>query len=176
MDHSRTDVGRPWVFRFKGMRVLCALLTAVVGLWLALSFIWIEREGFWSGVVFLTVGLLLFGVLGIMTLLGVSDIIIDNDGISRRLFGVEWQAVRWDCVQRIRIFRIPNFARGGTFRAFKIYSFDSPSGTRRPKTISFNEQSTDVDSLLRMINKFVAIHGIKVEVDDHGTTRSVDYV
>jgi len=164
--------GSPRVFRFKSFIVVFVGLIAVLSFWVVLSVAWMSREGFWGGVAFLLVGILLFGVLGTMTTLGMSDIVIDEERISRRIFGAEWQSLRWDNVDRIAIFQIPDFGRLRRIRAFKIYPRDGHIARR----IAFNEQSGDITDLIELINELAARFSIKIEAEVDGAMHQVSHL
>lgn len=167
----------PASFRFRGFVALCVVLVAILALVLALGIVWIERQGLIGGLTFLAAGFLLFGGLGAITMLGMSDIVIDDQKIARRIFGIEWQALPWNCVERIRIFRIPDFGRFRKVRAFKVYAFQGENNGRiGHRRISFNEQSTDLTDMLRVMNVFIAKYSIKIEMDIGGTMQAVGQI
>ena len=82
------------IFVFKGQTLVLAWLLATVGVLGFLGSL-IARQDLFKGGVFLLLTLTITLVVGALLLAGRSDVIVDDQGISRRLFGKIWQRMEW---------------------------------------------------------------------------------
>src|ERR1043165_5458139 len=88
---------------------------------MTLGVIWIIREGVVGGLLFMLVTISLFGFLVGMAVFSLSEIVIDDHAIARRILGITWQTIRWNDVRSVRTFRITDFSGSGKLRVFNIY-------------------------------------------------------
>jgi hypothetical protein len=108
-----------------------------------------------------------FALLELITLLSISDIAIDGNRISRRLWGGEWQAIRWEEIRDIRVTKM-----GGINGALTAYSIYARRISCRlpflPKKMWFTDRALDMDSLRRVMNFYIQRYRIPVVVRDGG--------
>ena len=118
---------------------------------------------------------MLFCVLGVGTILGMSDITIDDRGISRRLFGGEWQAVPWSNIDRVKVLVSRKWITINLWPVVRKPR-DWMSGGR--VIISDTGQRTiDIDEVIRLLNVYIQLHHIPVETDAMpGTTTHGDRI
>ena len=166
----------PAVFKFKKLPLLCVVLIVVLGGDVFLGILALTDHRYKAGagaLLFFTVVFLFIGILGSFAVLDMSDIVIDERGISRRLFGWKWQGLHWDGIQRIRAFVLRNMAnsvRSKPFRQIQVFPLAGVENDRilRGKMV-FDEQCTDLARLLELLNSFAARHSIRIEVEADGT-------
>ena len=101
-----------------------------------------------------------------IAIVGSSDIIIDDQGISRRLFGKVWRTIHWDNIKIIKTFHVvAQGFRPKSVRAFTIYPTIAPIGwSYLSGSIGFTESFANVEQLIELINHYVSKHNIKIEV------------
>jgi hypothetical protein len=166
----------PAVFKFKKLPLLCAALIIILVGDVLLGVLALADHRHDAGVgalVYLIFVFLLFGLLGSFAALQMSDILIDERGISRRLFGWKWQGLHWDSIQRIRAFVVRNMAnsvRSKPFRQIQVFPLTGVEADRiLLGKMVFDEQCTDLARLLELLNSFAARHSIRIEVEADGT-------
>jgi hypothetical protein len=158
--------GASSAFSFAGqflvMLWMCVVL-CIVGL---LGFTWIRQAGVAGGITFLVVSISFVLLIGFLLLAGRSDVLVDDQGISRRLFGWTWQTIQWGNVRLITAF--PVFGGSGyTPRAFNIYPSVRPKVRVMPSgKMSFTDKMSDAPRLIKLLNQYASSHGIKIEVRD----------
>src|SRR5438477_12094479 len=109
MPAANPDFSAPSTFRFSALPWVALALAAVNALSVFLAVLVAVRESLVGGLLLMAFTLPLFGVLGGMTILGLSEIIISDHEITRRIFGKTWQSIQWNNVECIRVSPIPNF-------------------------------------------------------------------
>jgi hypothetical protein len=158
------------LFKFKGFLPAFTVLVLFIALWILFAVVIPIEGGSLGGTIFcLSVAVLLL-FLGLIFLIGKSDIIIDDDGISRALFGKTIQVVPWIDVQRVVVYpvRAAGVSRGVT--AYNIVASPSSSKRSNGRKIYFNDQSTDLTALIDFLNIFIVKHQIRVEYVAGGHT------
>ena len=166
----------PAVFKFKKLPLLCVVLIIILvgDVFLGISALTDHYHKAGAGaLVFFTVVFLFIGILGSFAVLSMSDVIIDERRISRRLIGWEWQALRWDSIQRIRAFVVRNMANSVRSKPFRQIQVIPSAGVQTDRMLLgkmvFDEQCTDLARLLELLNSFAARHSIRIEVEADGT-------
>lgn len=148
--------------------------------WLIWSCLWsaaIESLCIWSGIDAVAQGralqaimlaggyCLVIGFVGGILILGFSDIVIDNENISRSFFGIILQAKSWSSIEKLVVRHIVyqdlnrrKLIRGFTFRGRK-------SGGVMPNWVGldFIEKAEHMNDLLNLLNYYIAKHGITIE-------------
>jgi|SRR5271157_1591670 len=103
-----------------------------------------------------------------------SNIVVDDQGISRTLFGWTWQTMRWDNVRFIRVVPTYDPALRKKVRTISLYPRTKPKVRLLPWTAMwFTDQAIDAGRLIAMINHYTALHRIKIESIDSGEKVSV---
>lgn len=173
------DLSLPVVFKYKNRILLiiggCVL---VFGGWATLCAMVLDAirhgSGFGFAALITFVNLINSVVFGI-AIAGQSDIVIDDQGISRRFFGKKWQTIRWDNVQVIKTF--PVGARGfptKIIRAFTICPTVQPLGiSYRSGKIGLTDGFENMEQLIELLNHYVSKYEIKIEVQSNGVTALV---
>jgi hypothetical protein len=126
----------------------------------------------------LTVGFLFFTSLSIGPLAGaaiffvdISELLISDSGLARRICGVVCMQIPWDDIERIReIFRTK--ARNGPQIVIQVIP-DSRGDVVlrfRRKLVVF-DQIESLDSLIETLNARIDQHSIRVEISSNGVWR-----
>jgi hypothetical protein len=92
-----------------------------------------------------------------------SDLLIDDRGISRAIFGWVWQTIEWRNTKVIRSFPA---SRGEvrTSRTFAVHPLTKTGLSLTLKGIMvFNERLDGFPELLDLLNKYVRLNNIRVE-------------
>jgi hypothetical protein len=168
----------PMVFRYKGRAVAFSLICFFALGLLAVNVFAITRSiGFGLGMLMTFLSLFILAVSGV-AIIGQSDIAIDNEGISRRLFGKTWRTIEWDNVKIIKSFHVPELGFQFKYiRAFAIYPIRKPTETTYlPHHIGFTEHYSNIDQLLGIINHHASRQQIEIECQSNGVRTRVAHL
>lgn len=166
MDIQKNTVAtKSVVFKIKGQVLV---LLWVCALTLLFGFILIDmirtgRETFEGGLAIVLL-LMFFWVMGFMLMVGRSDVIIDDQGISRCFLGKTWRTIRWDNIMRITKFPVSD-GFGKIVKGYNIFPKVKPRFSFNPSgKMTFGEYMDDIPKLIEMLNFYVLKYDIKVEV------------
>lgn len=158
------------IFKFKGKAPAIIVMAAVVILCIALSIlIGVRGEGL-GGIAFCLGFALFLLFVGKIFLYGRLDVQIDEQSISRMLFGRKVQLIKWQDVERVVVFPVRGAGVTGGVTAYNICASASPAGGSRTRKIYFNDQSNDVSDLIRAMNIYIDQFQIRVEHVSNGVT------
>lgn len=158
--------GTQAIFEFKGKFLVLIWLCAVICITGFLGISLIMSGGSSGRVIFLLIScLFLFAVSGLL-LHGRSDVVIDENGISRRLFDKTWQTIRWENVRLITAFPVSG-GSGYKARAFNIFPVIKPRIRLFPSgKMFFDDKLENAPRLVELLNYYVIKYGIKTETRD----------
>jgi hypothetical protein len=149
--------GRLWVILWTGLAL------TFIGV---LTFIRIRQPGATGGIGVLVTSISFVLLLGAVLLFGRSDVVIDDQGISQRLFGWTWKAVCWRNVRLITAFPVSG-GYGYTARAFNIFPLVRPHFRLMPSgKMMFTDKISDSPRLVDLLNQYASSHVIKIEIRD----------
>jgi hypothetical protein len=137
-----------------------------------------EKETF-GDTVALVIILTIVWLIGILVLSAQSDVVIDKQKISRRLFGLTWQRIRWDNIDRIVVFPITKGTSYYVLRGFNIYPKIKPSIKLLPAgKMAITENINDASNFINLLNNFIIEYKIRVEKKDslHGESTLVSHI
>jgi hypothetical protein len=122
---------------------------------------WVSRQGWQGGILFLLISLTFVTLIGWLLIIGLANISIDNEGISRKIFGVTWQKMKWIDMVRLHISNSLNPENGRTTRSYVLVA---SKGHARffSKRITFQERKEGMTELLSKMNYCITQHGIRV--------------
>lgn len=92
-----------------------------------------------------------------------SDLIINEDGLSRRLYGIKWREMKWSKVVYIRVVNqiVPGTLEMASF--IFVYSYDRGAKWIPFKpTIMFTDRTNNKSELYESLNTYVSKHDIMV--------------
>ena len=169
MEPNERMSGLPARFKFRELPWICLWLAIIEILCLTMGVIWMRREGVLGGLMFSAISCSVAGFFGIITIRGTSDVVVDDQGISRTFFGMTWQSFQWDSVERLVVRRVmdPSSNFGKTIRAFVLYQKNRRR--RLLSGMSFLENAEKMPDLIRFLNHYIARHKIQIESDINGT-------
>jgi hypothetical protein len=150
------------IFVFKGQTLVLAWLLATIGV---LGFLGnlIARQNLFKGSLFLLLTLTITLLVGALMLAGRSDVIIDDQGISRRIFGKTWQRMDWDNIRLIRAFPVSG-GGGYSAQAYNIYPKVRPRFAVLPAgKMSFTDKMTNSTQFIEHLHRFASAHSIRIE-------------
>jgi hypothetical protein len=105
-----------------------------------------------------------FWFLGVVVIITASDVVVDDEGIARCLFGFTWKRIRWDNTRLITEFlvRTPYGSTRGVnvFPMVKSRFRILPSGK-----ISFTEKMERAPELLQMMRQYASKYGIETKFE-----------
>jgi hypothetical protein len=155
-------------FRFSG-RLLAILIWMGIALCFigTLTFIRVQQPGAPTGGITVLVMSISFVLLvGAVLLFGNSDVVIDEQGISRRLFGWTWQTVRWTNIRLITAFPVSG-GYGYTARGFNIFPSVRPTVRLMPSgKMWFTDKISNAPRLVELLNHYASSQSIKIEIRD----------
>ena len=167
-------------YRYKGMGGRLAFLAGAAALGVTIAVVSVRRGQFTPALaMFLLAYALVFGAFFFVAgILWSSDIALDEQRISRVLFGHCWQAIPWGQVALVRVvwLRDPQYQR--RVRAFYVHrSGDLRSwGWPGQGRIFFRETVENAQDLLEQLNHYIRLHRIPVESVQDGVKTASDHV
>lgn len=163
MGLGATDASMETAVRYErlGIAVLAFGGLALVSLVLAVAAMIGGRMSFVVGAVALAC---FFSIVGVWVAYSLSDVVVSDTGIVRRLWGKTIAEIRWVNVRAIRVVQAIDVERGGTVRIFTISPI-TPAASVLPGTsrITFAERG-DLRAIIEHMNRHIAARGIRVEV------------
>jgi hypothetical protein len=157
------------LFKYKRINTLYPMLSLALGIGsLVCGFALMSEKGAEALFVevFMFVSFFWISFLAILGFFNQTDIAIDDDGLSRILWGHTWQTMRWDDVRLISAFPVSR-GNGSTQRAFNIFPIVKPFPRLSPSgKIMFDDKIEDVSKLVELLNHYAQQRGIKIEVRD----------
>jgi hypothetical protein len=123
-----------------------------------------------SGLVSLVIGAAICALAEYLTLTQMSDVVIDDEGISRSHFGMTWRIIRWSDLREITAF-VPPF--GGSRRVFRLYQSLQPRFIR-PNTIVIPDDIRDVGPLFERVLNYIRRNDLKVKITVDGQVATAD--
>ncbi len=178
-NHSDDSRRKSSVFKFEGQGYLLIAVSLISGLFLFLGFaIETGRNGpASSGELIVIGGFLLFFFMGILILRQQSAIVIDEQGISRCLWGWKWQTIRWDNIRVIKVSPYFHPVVKKMVRVFRIYPSVPPRFRFFPAGgMAFVGLAVKMSELIEIMNDYVARHKIKIETLENGISTSVSHL
>lgn len=118
----------------------------------------------WSGLWFFLIG------QGIILLIGgASDIVVDENGIYRELYGYRWKTLYWSNISHIKSFKIYSRRLHAFITAYNLFPIVKPKFRLFPSgKMWFNDTMEDAKSLLDEINMYATKRKIKLLVNEDG--------
>ena len=117
-----------------------------------------------SGELLLTSGFIFTALLLLNAFLRTSDVLVDDEGFRRVLFGKIWRSLPWKKIRKIRISNTPDFANFGP--PINVYYFESATNTRMPWSfngpIVFSSKIQRIEEMLAVIDQYVSRFNITI--------------
>jgi hypothetical protein len=97
--------------------------------------------------------------------LGLSDVIVDDKGITRSFYGKIWKFIRWTDIRRIQLMRTPNYELHRWVALYRIVPDNrNRSLFSRRLPMFFDETIQNRGRLLELLNHY--IHQYNIEIID----------
>lgn len=158
----------PYVYKFKGRfpaLVVCDLMAVLLVVFAVL----IAGQGDGAGVaIFFLAGALFFLLIGVVFFIGKTNIAIDNNSISRTIFGKRFKVIQWKDVERITVFPVRGAGVSSNVTGYNIITSPNRSNSSNTKKIFFSNQGNDLSELLECMNIYIARFNIKAERESDG--------
>lgn len=136
----------------------CLLLVVFVGAMYA-SFMLVTQGNVYKGVAVLVCAICIVIISVLISFGQQSDIVIDEQSISRKVFGKTWQRIQWSDVRDIHSGLTPRFSRAPVKCCWIYPTIESQSKCR---FIAFCFERNDIDALLDLINLYISKNDIKI--------------
>jgi hypothetical protein len=151
-------------FAFKSFKWICLWMLSVYPLLVATCCFLLAKEGSSTWILIFVALVFVVGLAGLNAVLSMSLIVVDNESISRSILGKRWQTIRWDNIERMRVFSVIDPGISRTIRGFNIFPRAYPRLSLTPKgKMSFVERAEDMSELIEILNRIAKIYGIPVE-------------
>lgn len=134
------------------------LLVVIIGA-TYVSFMLVTQGSIYKGVAILVCAVSVVTISVLISFSQQSDIVIDEQSISRRVFGKAWQHIRWGDVRDIHTGSTPRFSKAPVKCCWIYPTFESRSNCR---FIAFCFERNDIDALLELINLYISKYDIKI--------------
>lgn len=156
---------KPVVFKIKG-QIIALLWLCFFNFLFGFALIKMIRyeQITFSGVFGIVTLLIVFWIIGVMIMTARSDVMIDDQGISRCFLGKIWRTIRWDNITLITAFPVSD-GFGKITRAYNIFPIVKPHFSFNPSgKMTFSEYMTDTPKLVELLNHYVLKYDIKIEI------------
>jgi len=148
-------------FTFPARRIFAWMFAFLIGLGAVLSVSVWRQNGWKSGLEAFSLLVPFWCFAAAVVLLMRSDIVVDDLSIARRLFGWNWQRVRWDDLARVRLRTIST--RAGMRTIFFLEKI-----TSKPKRLCFTNEVDMLGQLLGRINQVISANHVPVSDERAG--------
>lgn len=164
------------VFRYKRLPFMIAWVVIVTGLLAFLAIQALRQKGMTAGLVIFFVSA--FAIIywqGFLVVFGASDIIINNDGVSRILFGMTWKKISWENMARIVCFEVYYSRWHTNVMVYNLFPKIKPKVRLFPSgKMWITGNFKDVNKMRNLMNEFVLEYGIPVQCKQNGNIIIVD--
>jgi hypothetical protein len=154
----------PVVFTYKMLRWGCIWFAVANVLLICFTFVVAMRNSWAYAFQGLAILAPIVWFLGVIVIITASDVVVDDEGIARCLFGFTWKRIRWDNTRLITEFLVRGPAvstRGvNVFPIVKSRFRILPSGK-----ISFTEEMERASELVQMMRQYASRHGIETKFE-----------
>lgn len=160
----------PYVYKFKARfpaLAACGLMMTLLIVFAAL----IARDGDGAGIViFFLAGALFFLLVGRTFFIGKMNVVIDDESISRTIFGRQFKVIQWKDVERITVFPVRGAGVNQGVTGYNVIASRGRSNLSNTKKIFFSNQGNDLSGLIGCMNVYIGRLDISVEHVSDGTT------
>lgn len=114
---------------------------------------------------------------GFLVVFGASDIIIDNESISRRLFGITWKRIAWDNMSKVLCFEVYYSRWHTNVMAYNLFPKNKPRMHIFPSgKMWITGNFKGVGEFKDLVNKFVSKYEIQVQRKQNGFVVTIDQI
>lgn len=174
-DMGRSTSPNKKAFKYKRLKVITGKILTLIGAMIFVGAMGVLNGQKLSRGIPAFAGFSLFILYEAVTLLSsASDIVVDDDDISRRLFGWVWKRMRWDNISRIKSWEVYVEADGVRSTAYNIFPIVKdrlrlfPSGK-----IAFRSTVGGIDELLEVMNKHASDRHVLLQARINGKVTTV---
>jgi len=157
------------VFKYASLPTFFFIFSIPILILLGVSIHGLSKYGYVNGMLGMVIFSSIFFIGGIFVCLGYSDVIVDDQGVSRRLLGWVWRSISWDKIELIRIVEISGRSAQFARSMVAIVPIQSVSG-RKLRSIVFSKEVDAAGRLVTAMNRRIAQYRIPVE---HKTASSI---
>lgn len=162
--HENVPPSMRAVFKAKGTVLVVMWLCTLICYFGSFGVLMIVRGTVLSGVILLTTAFLFFLVIAIAIINGWSDVEIDNNTISRTIFGLTWQKIGWEDVRLITAFPVSG-GYGYIVRAFNIFPKTRPRfRILPPGKMVINDKPGNATKMVDLLNYYSSMHAIDIKI------------
>lgn len=162
------------VFKYKRLKIRVRMILVLTGVWVFGCVAGIHNTG-WANTVPWLVGFGLFVLYEAVLLLGgASDIVVDDEGLSRRLYGWVWRRMRWDNMSRIKSFEVFDQRQSLIVTSYNIFPIAKARFRLHPSgVLRFAGIVEGIDDLLEIINRQASKRHILLQAHKGGRITTV---
>jgi hypothetical protein len=152
----------PTVFTYKMLRWGCIWFAAVNVLLICFTVVVALRNTWAYAIQGFAVLAPIFWFLGVVVIVTASDVVVDDQGISRRLFGFTWKRIRWGNARLITEFLLQTPT--GSTHCVNVFPIVKPRFRILPSgKISFSEKMERAPELLQILRQYASRYGIETK-------------
>ena len=141
-----------FIYRYKWRLLPLVWLAVSVPFCAFFGVVWILRQGWQGGIIFLLISMTFVLLMEWALLLGLADVYVDDSEIVRKAFGATLQRMRWIDMEELRISISRSPENGQSVRSFGFRS-KAGKGNLLSRVIVFQERHDGMDALLDMVMK-----------------------
>jgi hypothetical protein len=149
------------VYQYKWRFIPFAWLLVLTPFVVYLGVVSIITQGWLDGVSFLVIALSFVLPVGLVLIIGLADVVIDSNGVSRVFFGAISQRMAWVDVARIHISNSKSPEDGQLVRSFLFVSAKGV-GNFFSRRITFQERKQGMSALLDKMRSCAQQHRVRI--------------
>lgn len=137
----------------------------------------VAQSGWVVATVFFTIAFLFIFWYGGMVVLGASDIVIDDTGISRVLFGMTWVRITWKNMSRIVCFDVYYSRWRRNVMAYNLFPIVKPKIRLLPTgKMWITGNIKNIDLLREAINEQAVKNGVQMQSRQNGKVTIISHL
>ncbi|GGA15932.1 hypothetical protein [Dyella caseinilytica] len=175
MSDEQRKVSKATVFKYGSLPIFSTIFLILIFSLIALSLYTGQKHGYLYGILGFLLFVPFFSTLGLFVILGYSDVIVDEAGISRRLLGWVWRSLLWSEIGLIRVINVQASGAIQERTVMAIIPIETKSG-RKLRNMGFGKDVDMPGRLLNVMNRYVAKYKIPVEFKAGDSIVSADHL
>lgn len=163
------------VFKYQGLSFSIVIFSVFISLSLFFAFKISDQYGYREAFIFFIIVVPVLVWLALLTAFDRSDVVIDEDGISKRLFGWTWRSVLWRDIESIRVLDSPVLSAQKKRVFVKIIPIQPKVG-KEVKNLVVGTDLEMAGRFITLMNNQIVRLKISVEIVLNGVSNKTDHL
>lgn len=164
------NIATPYVYKFKGRLPALFLCGLMIGLLVVFAVLIVDQGDGVGVAFFFLAGAFFFLLIGGVFFIGKTNIVVDDESISRTIFGKPFKIIQWRDIERITVFPVRGAGVSPNVTGYNVIASRDGSDLSNTKKIFFSNQGNDLSDLIECMNICITRFNVKVERVSDGKT------